>query len=124
MTKRRSALRTTQIRYCCWNFVSTPIPKSDGKPTRKTVLGSKRVRGRKNLKNIRKSTARKPPTRVQIMPRRVLFTGSTGLVSTVLVLAPAEDPTTEGLAAFTGFSTGVVVAALGFSSVTDFWSVS
>src|SRR5215472_8840564 len=120
MTNMRSAFRTTQTRYICWNLVSTPIPKSDGNPTLNTVLGSNRVLGRKNLRNIRKSVARNPPTSDQIMPRRILLTGSTGFsLSTVLVLAPAEEPT-AGLAGFADFSVVAVVGGvtgLAFSSV-------
>src|SRR5215469_14109677 len=120
MTNIRSAFRTTQTLYICWNLVSTPMPKSDGNPTRKTVLGSKRVLGRKNLRNIRKLVARNPPTSDQIMPRLILSTGSTGFsLSTVLVLAPAEEPT-AALADFADFSVVAVlggVTAFGFSSV-------
>src|SRR6185295_16966196 len=91
------------MRYCCWNFVSTPKPKSDGYPTLNIVLGSKIVRGRKKRRNIMKQVARKPPTEVQIMVRRILLTGSGGALSTVLPLAPAELPT-AGLAAALGLS--------------------
>src|SRR6185436_8482717 len=91
------------MRYCCWNFVSTPKPKSEGYPTLKTVLGSKMVLGRKKRRNIMKQVARNPPTAVQIMVRRILLTGSSGTLSTVLPLAPAEVPT-AGLAAALGLS--------------------
>src|SRR5215467_7228408 len=120
MTNMRSAFRTTQTRYICWNLVSTPMPKSDGNPTLNTVLGSNSVLGRKNRRNMRKLVARNPPTSDQMMPRRILSTGSTGFsLSTVLVLAPAEEPT-AGLADLADLSVVALlggVTALGFSSV-------
>src|SRR2546426_5128189 len=134
MTNNLSALRTTQMRYCCWNFVSTPKPKSDGYPTLKTVLGSKIVLGRKNRRNIMKQVARNPPTAVHIIVRRILLTGSGGALSTVLPLAPAEVPT-AGLAAALGLSAdadalgagGVAFSAVVvvcFSSPSTFWFAS
>src|SRR2546425_12195675 len=88
------------------------------------VLGSKIVRGRKKRRNIMKQVARNPPTAVQIMVRRTLFTGSGGALSTVLVLAPAEVPT-AGLAGAFGLSGGVVFPGVAvsfcFPSPSTFW---
>src|SRR6266511_14290 len=93
------------MRYCCWNLVSTPNPKSEAYPTLNTVLGSKMVLGRKKRRNIMKQVARNPPTAVQIIVRRILLTGSGGALSTVFPLAPADVPT-AGFAATLGLSAG------------------
>src|SRR5436853_6675505 len=105
------------MRYCCWNFVSTPMPKSPGRPILNTVFGSKIARGRKNFRNMRRLVTRKPATEVQIIVRRNLLTSSaTGELWTTLVRAPAEVPTAglDGLAGagFSGFafSTGAVAS--------------
>src|SRR5215218_5526209 len=121
MTNSRSALRTTQMRYCCWNLVSTPNPKSPGYAARKIVGGSNMVLGRKKRRNIRKLTARKPPIAVQVMRRRILFTGSGGgSLWTVLLFAPALDPT-PARAAVPGpaaaLAAGFAAGGLGFTSV-------
>ena len=68
MTNNRSALRTTQMRYCCWNLVSTPKPKSDGYPTlNDRCLGSKMVRGRKKAQKHQEAGREESPTEVQMM---------------------------------------------------------
>src|ERR1043165_9341209 len=124
------------MRYCCWNLVSTPKPKSEGYPTLNTVLGSKMVLGRKKRRNIMKQVARKPPTVVQIIVRRILLTGSGGALSTVLPFAPADVPTAGFAAVALGLSAdadafgagGVAFSAVTvtvfFSSPSTFWFAS
>src|SRR3984957_11390497 len=58
------------MRYFCWNFVSTPRVNSDGYPILKTVLGSKRVRGRKNRKKARNHAVRNAVTPTHTNRRR------------------------------------------------------
>src|SRR5262252_8417580 len=98
------------------------------------VLGSKMVLGRKKRRNIMKQVARKPPTAVQIIVRRILLTGSGAALSTVLPFAPAELPT-AGLAAALGFSGDADAFVAGgvafsvtftvcFSSPSTFWFAS
>src|ERR1700722_10530084 len=58
------------MRYFCWNLVSTPRANSEGYPILKTVLGSKRVRGRKNRKKARNHAVRKAVTATQTNRRR------------------------------------------------------
>src|SRR5215471_15065205 len=58
------------MRCDCLKRSSTPGPKSDGKPTRNFVLGSKSVRGKKNRKNIRRLAPRNAVIEVQIYCRR------------------------------------------------------
>src|SRR5277367_5937062 len=58
------------MRYFCWNLVSTPKANSEGYPILKTVLGSKRVRGRKNRKKARNHAVRKPVTATHTRRRR------------------------------------------------------
>src|ERR1700691_3039723 len=70
MTNTRSGVRSTQMRYLCWNLVSTPRANSDGYPILKTVLGSKRVRGRKNRKKARNHAVRNAVTPTHTKRRR------------------------------------------------------
>src|SRR5258706_9695893 len=70
MTKSLSGCRTSQTRCACLKRSSTPGPKSDGKPTRNFVLGSKSVRGKKNRKNMRRLAPRKAQIEVQTNCRR------------------------------------------------------
>src|SRR5579872_6633275 len=58
------------MRYFCWNLVSTPRVNSEGYPILKTVLGSKRVRGRKKRKKARNQAVRKAVTPTQTRRRR------------------------------------------------------
>src|SRR5262245_47482354 len=97
MTKSFSGCRTTQIRCDCLKRSSTPGPKSDGKPTRNFVLGSKRVRGKKNRKNMRRLAPRNAEIEVQINCRRN-FNASAG-ERTVFWGAGTAAPLTVGLAA-------------------------
>src|SRR5262244_1636788 len=98
------------------------------------VLGSKIVRGRKNRRNIKKLVTRKPPTAVQIRRRRIMLTGSGAALSTVLVLAPAEEPT-AALAALVlsavadafcagGVALSAVTVTFCCSSPSTFWFAS
>src|ERR1700691_54979 len=70
MTNTRSGVRSTQMRYLCWNLVSTPRANSDGYPILKTELGSKRVRGRKNRKKARNHAVRNAVTPTHTRRRR------------------------------------------------------
>src|SRR5215813_6564403 len=96
MTKSFSGCLTTQIRCDCLKRSSTPGPKSDGKPTRNFVLGSKRVRGKKNRKNIRRLAPRKAVIEVQINCRRNL--SASGREGTAFAGAGLAAPLTAGLA--------------------------
>src|ERR1700692_4756361 len=78
------------MRYLCWNLVSTPRANSDGYPILKTVLGSKRVRGRKNRKHARNheiGIAVTPPHRRRRRRR-----------STSVLEGPGEDSPAEAAA--------------------------
>src|SRR5574340_1447255 len=91
----RPGTRSTQMRYFCWNLVSTPKPKSDGYPILKTVLGSNRVRGKKKRKKAKSQVARKAATAVQTRRRRCwltsVFSGPVG--GTPAAAAALEVPT-------------------------------
>src|SRR5262245_43845180 len=104
MTKSFSGCRTTQTRCDCLKRSSTPGPKSDGKPTRNFVLGSKRVRGKKNRKNIRRLAPRNAVIEVQINWRRNL--SASGTEGTALSGARPVAALT------TGFATCGAIAAL------------
>src|SRR5437868_5185398 len=77
---------------------------------RKTLGGSKSVRGRKKRRNIRKSMARKEKTLPQTMRRRSLLTGGSGALCTS---GPAG-----GLAA-TAFVTPLLTAGVGVEVAFD-----
>ena len=72
MTKRRSGVRSTQMRNFCCHLVSTPSAYSDGYPILKTEFGSKSVRGRKKRKKARNHAVRKAVTPTQTSRRRRL----------------------------------------------------
>src|SRR5215831_8253813 len=97
MTKSFSGCRTTQMRCDCLKRSSTPGPKSDGKPTRNFVLGSKSVRGKKNRKNIRRLAPRKAVIEVQINWRRNF--SAPGREGTTLSGTEPAAPLTAGFAA-------------------------
>src|SRR5437879_986733 len=74
MTKRRSGVRSTQMRNFCCHLVSTPSAYSDGYPILKTEFGSKSVRGRKKRKKARNHAVRKAVTPTHTSRRRRLST--------------------------------------------------
>src|ERR1700675_4109211 len=78
------------MRYLCWNLVSTPRANSDGYPILKTVLGSKRVRGRKSRKNARNHAVRNAVTPTHTRRRRRR--------STSVLEGPGEDSPAEAAA--------------------------
>src|SRR6202045_5093536 len=75
------------MRYFCWNLVSTPRANSDGYPILKTVLGSKRVRGRKNRKKARNHAVRNAVTPTHTRRRR---RRSTSVLEGPVEESPAE----------------------------------
>src|ERR1700688_4608354 len=101
------------MRYLCWNLVSTPRANSDGYPILKTVLGSKRVRGRKNRKNARNHAVRKAVTPTQTNRRR---RRSTSVFEGPVAESPAEaaalEVPTAGVPTYLVASTLVASTAL------------
>src|SRR6516225_6352911 len=76
-----------------------------------TVLGSKRARGKKNRRNIRKFATRYPATQLQMI-RLLIFPGwSFG--------SPSTEPTTEvGDAGFAAGAAGPAAFPVGFGGVS------
>src|SRR5215210_5720325 len=70
---------------------------------RKMLDGSKMLRGRKKRRNIRKLVARNPAMLAQMMRRRILLTGGSGVLSTTAPVALAA----------TGFGMPLATAAVG-----------
>src|SRR5581483_962051 len=117
MTKSRSGVRSTQMRYFCWNLVSTPRANSEGYPILKTEFGSKRVRGRKNRKNARNHAVRNPVTIVQTNRRRLRSISVEGAVPAIPPAAAAFEVPTAGVPTYFVASTAGlagVLAASGF----------
>src|SRR5579862_6279921 len=85
------------MRYFCWNFVSTPRANSEGYPILKTVLGSKRVRGRKKRKNARNHAIKKPVTMVHTKRRRWRSISVEGAVPATPPAAAAFEVPTAGV---------------------------
>ena len=135
MTNSLSALRTTQMRYCCWNLVSTPKPKSDGVTDSEDGAwfkdGSRKEEAQKHQEAGRKEAAHRRPN-----------DGAAHLIDRIgrhafdsLALGPCRSANT-GLAAALGFSGdadafgagGVAVSAVVFtvcfSSPSTFWFAS
>src|SRR5436309_10912759 len=105
------------MRYFCWYLVSTPRAKSDGYPSLKTLVGSKRVRGRKKRKNARNQAARNPVTMVQTKRRRRLSISVEGAVPAMPPAAAAFEVPTAGVPTYFVASTvglAGVLAASGF----------
>src|SRR3954452_9412486 len=105
MTNRRSGVRSTQIRYFCWNFVSTPRANSDGYPILNRVFGSNKVRGRKKRKKERNQAVRNPATMVQKKRRRRRSTSVEGAVPAMPPAAAACDVPTAGVPTYLVAST-------------------
>src|SRR5580692_12513081 len=91
----RSGVRSTQMRYFCWNFVSTPKPYSSGYPILKLVAGSNKVRGRKKRKNARNHAIRNATTALQTNRRRwrLISLSSGPMAATPPAAATREVPT-------------------------------
>src|SRR3954453_23190743 len=118
MTNRRSGVRSTQIRYFCWNFVSTPRANSDGYPILNRVFGSNKVRGRKKRKKARNQAVRNPATIVQTKRRRRRSTSVEGAVpATPAAVAAFEVPTA-------GVPTYLVASALAAGFATSGFGVT
>src|SRR6202167_213230 len=138
MTNTRSGVRSTQMRYLCWNLVSTPRANSDGYPILKTVLGSKRVRGRKNRKKARNHAVRNAVTAAHTRRRRrrsisvlegpvdvnpaaaAAFEVPTAGVPTYLVASTfVPSPAAAAGFAASGFGTGFAPSGSGMSTPPD-----
>src|SRR5579864_9235182 len=86
------------MRYFCWNFVSTPNPKSDGYPILKDVAGSNSVRGRKKRKNAINHAVRNAATALHTKVRRPRFLGlSSGPTEATPPAAAAFEVPTAGV---------------------------
>src|SRR5215213_10925503 len=70
---------------------------------RKTLDGSKMLRGRKKRRNIRKLVTKNPPMLAQMMRRLILLTGGSGVLSTTAPVARAA----------TGFGMPLATEAVG-----------
>src|SRR5215467_8600105 len=108
------------MRYFCWNLVSTPSANSDGYPILKTVLGSKRVRGRKKRKNARNQAAKNPVTIVQTKRRRRRSISVEGAVPATPAAAAAFDVPTAGVPTYfvaspAGFAAGFAGSGFGLT---------
>src|SRR5205085_8894144 len=104
---------STQIRYFCWNFVSTPSANSDGYPILKSVFGSKRVRGKKKRKNARNQAVKNPVTIVHTNRRRRRSTSVNGAVPATPAAAAAFEVPTAGVPTY--FVASAAGLAAGFA---------
>src|SRR5579864_8006858 len=106
------------MRYFCWNFVSTPRANSEGYPILKTVLGSKRVRGRKKRKNARNHAIRNPVTIVHTKRRRWRSISVEGAVPATPAAAAAFEVPTAGVPTYLVASCVPAVAGFAAAAVT------
>src|SRR5579863_183698 len=115
MTKRRSGVRSTQIRYFCSHFSSIPRAYSAGYPILKTVAGSNSTRGKKNRKNAMNHSERHATTQLQTNLRRR---------RSLMVLGGPTEGTPAAAAAFEVPIAGVPTYCVELSLETDCFVVA
>src|SRR5579863_7348165 len=94
----RSGVRSTQMRYFCWNLVSTPGPYSSGYPILKLVAGSNKVRGRKKRKKASNHAVKKAATDAHTRRRRArLISLSSGPMAAIPPADAALEVPTAGV---------------------------